>query len=162
MNSDKPKPESAVAVGGNVDDSNIIIGDNNSVTKTAQKRSPLCYYPECEFEAEYKCSSCGKMFCLKHIASVPSASYYGAPKQWLCAKHLKEKANFQKSIAITSTAFGILGFLVIFLSRGDISCLGPLLAVSGFSIGMFTGLNYFSAQSAFRKSFPDQEEVIKN
>ncbi len=44
MNSDNPQTENSVAVDGNVIDSNIIIGDNNSVTilpkKATKKRSP--------------------------------------------------------------------------------------------------------------------------
>jgi hypothetical protein len=165
MNSDNPQTKNSVAADGNIEDSNIIFGNNNSVTvhsqKDMQKRSPLCSYPDCKFESEKKCNSCGGVFCLKHIAFVPTEYYFFASKHWLCAKCLKEKADSQKSIATISIVFAILGSL-LFLGDSDVICLGIILFIPGLYIGMVTGLNYLTTQSSFRKSFPDQEEVVKS
>jgi hypothetical protein len=160
MNSDNPQTKNSVAVDGNMEDSNIIIGNNNNITKATQKHSPLCNYSGCEFESGNKCNSCGKVFCLKHIA------YFAQPwlKHWLCAECVRKKVDSQKQIANTSIVIGGVGLFlsILGISTHDYAfaiCLGSTLAGGGFGTGIGFGIRYFSTQRALSELFPEEEII---
>ena len=107
---------------------------------------PVCEYPICKFDAEHKCNSCGKIFCLNHIA------YYG--QQWLCAEDLRKKVDLQKRIATVAFLAAVIG-LVMFISGlstngGPATCLGFILLTGGLGISSAMGGSYLSVQRSLR------------
>ena len=165
MNSGNPQAKSSVAADGNIEDSNIIIGNNNNVAihskKATQKHSPLCNYPDCEFESEYKCNSCGKVFCLKHIA------YFEQPwlRQWLCAECIRKKMDTQKQITNAGLGIGSIGLFLLLISSishdSSLLCLVYILTTIGFGVSGGMGLRYYFTQRSFKELFPE-EEIMSN
>ena len=126
---------------------------------TRPKSKLTCNYRDCKFESEHKCNSCGKVFCLKHVASVRLNSM--VPEQWLCAKCLKEKADSQLSIASVSSVILVFGILLIRFGDENALCGIPILFLSTLP-ATFAWVTYFYATSSLRRLFPDQEKVVKS
>ena len=118
---------------------------------------PVCDHPDCELEAEHKCNSCGRIFCLKHIA------YFRQPwlQQWLCAEDVRKKVDSQKQIAKASIVAGGIGLFALILGYiskdSSLPCLGFILATGGFGIGIGMGIRYFSTQRSLNELFPEQK-----
>ena len=113
---------------------------------------PICDYPGCELEAATKCSSCGKVFCIKHIAWIKDG------QQWLCAQDLKGKAEDQKQIAVLFFGVGIVGIILMaFAGANGSGLLGALIGGVGFGIGLPFGIKYSNTKTKLMEIFPEQE-----
>ena len=120
---------------------------------------PICEYPDCGLEAEHKCDSCGRVYCVKHIANIQLPWL----KQWICTEDLRKKVDSQKQIANAGLVAGGIGLLMLLLNSfsqdSSLLCLGVILTSGGFGTGGGMGIRYLSTRRPLSELFPEQKAV---
>ena len=118
---------------------------------------PTCEHENCTNPSVHKCSSCGKVFCVKHIAFMDSQGNLFTPSGWKCKSCSRafmvdtiKREKFWGRLTLISIGLIVLGAL--FSSDGP-ALIFIVPAILGIGIGFPLWMTHFELSSRRKKFY---------
>ncbi len=130
---------------------------STKISRSPNPAIPTCEYESCTNLSAQKCSTCGRIFCVKHIAFMDSQGNLYTPSGWKCkscAKAFMEDTKKREKFwgRLTLISLGLLGLGALF-SSNEPALIFIVPAVLGIGIGLPIWLVHFELSSRRKKFF---------